>query len=201
MPIKILAINGSLTPPPSRTRALLDVALAGARAALPDTTTEVLELRDLQLDFCDGRVPAEYGADTRRALALVAAADAYLVATPVYRGAYTGALKNLFDLIPNDPRGDDPLRGKAAGLIASGGSDHHFLVIEHQLRPLLGFFGAQTLARGVYAAPADFDERKAPRGRVVEQLERLGAELAGLALHLAAAPADALPGGARAAIG
>src|SRR6059058_3539307 len=90
--------------------------------------------------------PDSYNSDTQRALALVEAADAYLVATPVYRGTYTGALKNFFDLVPNDPKGSDPLRGKVVGLLATGGSDHHYLVLEHQLRPLFGFFGAYTPA-------------------------------------------------------
>jgi hypothetical protein len=42
------------------------------------------------------------------------------------------------------------LAGKVAGLVATGGSDRHAVVIEHQLRPLFGFFGVQTLATGVF---------------------------------------------------
>ncbi len=98
MGFKLLGINGSLTPPPSRTRIVLDVALSGARAFDPDLETEVLELRDFALEFCDGRSPESYNSDTRRALELVEQADAYLVATPIYRGSYTGALKNFLTL-------------------------------------------------------------------------------------------------------
>lgn len=181
MGLKLLAINGSLTPPPSRTRALLEVALAGARGADPTIQTDVLELRDFALEFCDGRAPAQYSEDTRRALALVEKADAYLVATPVYRASYTGALKNLFDLIPNDPDGSDPLRGKPVGLLASGGSDHHYLVLEHQLRPLFGFFGSQTLSHTVYANPRDFNVRKEPEGKITGELEKLGQQVVALA--------------------
>ncbi|HTK06902.1 MAG TPA: NAD(P)H-dependent oxidoreductase [Ktedonobacteraceae bacterium] len=193
MSLKLLAINGSLTPPPSRTRIVLDVALAGARAYDSDVETEVLELRDFALEFCDGRSPDAYNQDTQRALALVAEADAYLVATPVYRGSYTGALKNFFDLIPNDPRGQDPLRGKIVGLLATGGSDHHYLVLEHQLRPLLGFFGAYTLARAIYASPKDFDAQKQVQGRLVEELTRLGQELVTQARFLSETPGLSRP--------
>jgi FMN reductase len=35
-------------------------------------------------------------------------------------------------------------------LLALGGTDRHALVIEHQMRPLFGFFGAKTLATGVF---------------------------------------------------
>src|SRR6266496_4693618 len=123
MGLKLLGINGSLTPPPSRTRMALEVALAGARTYDPTVETEVVELRDFAMEFCDGRPPDSYNVDTRRALALVEAASAYVVATPVYRASYTGALKNFFDLVPNDPNGSDPLRGKVVGLLATGGSD------------------------------------------------------------------------------
>jgi MsuE subfamily FMN reductase len=167
---------------------VLDVSLAAARNAHLDVETEVLELRDLKLDFCDGRPLHEYNADTQAALSLVEAADAYLVATPIYRASYTGALKNLFDLIPNDPSGSDPLRGKVVGLLATGGSDHHFLVLEHQLRPLFGFFGAQTDSRAVYASPKDFNPAKQVEGKLVGELERLGQEVVALAKFLTATP-------------
>jgi NAD(P)H-dependent FMN reductase len=104
-------------------------------------------------------------------------ADAYLVATPVYRATYTGALKNFFDLVPNDPKGHDPLRGKVVGLLATGGSDHHYLVLEHQLRPLFGFFGAYTPTRAIYASSKDFDAQKQVQGRLVEELTLLGQEV------------------------
>lgn len=193
MRLKLLAINGSLTPPPARTRTILDVAVAAAQHADPSVEAQVLELRDYDLEFCDGRNPDQYNAATRDALALVAAADAYLIASPVYRASSTGALKNFFDLVPNDPQGADPLRGKAVGLLATGGSDHHYLVIEHQLRPLFGFFGAQTLGRAVYASSKDFNAAKQAEGKVVAELERLGGEIVALAKFLQAAPAAFRP--------
>ncbi len=193
MGFKLLGINGSLTPSPSKTRSVLDRALAGARAYDSGVETEVLELRDYALEFCDGRSPASYNSDTRRALALVEEADAYLVATPIYRGSYTGALKNFFDLVPNDPKGQDPLRGKVVGLLATGGSDHHYLILEHQLRPLFGFFGAYTPARAIYAVPKDFDAQKQPQGRLAEELEQLGQEVLILARFLAQTPSLAHP--------
>jgi len=188
MGFKLLAINGSLTRPPSRTRSVLDLALAGARAYDPTVEPAVLELRDFDLEFCDGRAPESYNSDTRRALALVEEADAYLVATPIYRGSYTGALKNFFDLVPNDSRGSDPLRGKVVALLATGGSDHHYLILEHQLRPLFGFFGAHTLPTAIYASSKDFDAQKQPQGKLVEALTALGQEVVVLARFLAETP-------------
>ena len=81
----------------------------------------------------------------------LASADVIVVGTPVYKGSYTGLLKHFFDLL--DPK---VLSGKVAVLAATGGSDHHSLVLEHQLRPLLSFFGVHTVPTTVYVKDSDF---------------------------------------------
>ena len=82
----------------------------------------------------------------------IEAADVIVVGTPVYRASLTGALKHVFDLV--DYRA---LRGCVAVLAATGANRHHGLVTEHQLRPLLSFFGAVTVPTAIYAEEADFD--------------------------------------------
>ncbi|RWE72418.1 MAG: FMN reductase, partial [Mesorhizobium sp.] len=37
-----------------------------------------------------------------------------------------------------------------------GGGERHSLVVEHQLRPLFGFFEALTIPTGIYASDRDF---------------------------------------------
>ena len=41
-------------------------------------------------------------------------------------------------------------------LTATGGGERHALIVEHQLRPLFGFFEAFTLPTAVYATDRDF---------------------------------------------
>jgi FMN reductase len=84
-------------------------------------------------------------------LAAIEAADALIVGTPVYRASFTGLFKHLFDFVEQTALVDVPVL-----LAASGGSDRHALVLEHQLRPLFSFFQAQTLPIGVYATDKDF---------------------------------------------
>ena len=86
-----------------------------------------------------------------RELAAVEQADILVVATPVYRGSYTGLFKHFFDFI-----GQDALIDKPVLLAATGGSERHALMIDHQLRPLFSFFQARTLPLGVYATDKDF---------------------------------------------
>ena len=86
-----------------------------------------------------------------RELAAVEQADIVVVATPVYRGAYTGLFKHFFDFIDQDALIDKPIL-----LAATGGSERHALMIDHQLRPLFSFFQARTVPLGVYATDRDF---------------------------------------------
>ncbi|TGR16070.1 FMN reductase, partial [Mesorhizobium sp. M8A.F.Ca.ET.202.01.1.1] len=104
-------------------------------------------------------------------------ADVLVVATPVYRGSYTGLFKHFFDFIDQDALVDTPIL-----LAATGGSERHALVIDHQLRPLFSFLQAHTLPIGVYATPADFDgehvSSAALQARIALATERAAAHLA-----------------------
>ncbi|MBX5212427.1 FMN reductase [Rhizobium sp. NZLR11] len=78
-------------------------------------------------------------------------ADILVVGAPTYKGSYPGLFKHLIDLI--DPH---ELKSKPILITATGGGDRHALMVEHQLRPLFGFFMAHTLPTAVYASDRDF---------------------------------------------
>jgi FMN reductase len=113
----------------------------------------------------------------------VETADVLIVATPVYRASYTGALKHLFDLVSHET-----LIGKPVILAATGGSHLHGLVTEHQLRPLLSFFGALKVPTTIYATEADFDGYSLSSAAVTDRIDRAADELVRL---IARPPASA----------
>lgn len=170
----LLGIVGSVSDP-SKTRTAIEAALAGA-AERDGVETDVLHLAEYDLDVADGRSLDEYRGDTAAALDLVVDADAYLVGTPVYRESYSGALKNLFDLIPRGMWAADvaPLANSAVGLVATGATDHHYLSIDQELRPVMGFFGAHAVGGGVYANGDHFDDYRLADEEVEERLADLG---------------------------
>lgn len=149
MSLHIVGLAGSLSRP-SKTRALVDLVTLRA-AALVGASAATYDLTDLQPGLGAATTLDDIVGRPRSIVAALLAADALVVGSPVYKGSYTGLFKHLFDLI--DPA---TLAGKPVLLTATGGGDKHALVIEHQLRPLFGFFEAATLPTGIYASGADF---------------------------------------------
>ena len=128
---------------------------------------------DISALFGLGEIRSRAGAPpaVEAALKAVEQADLLVVGSPVYKGSYTGLFKHFVDFI--DYRA---LIGTPVALLATGGSDRHALVIEHQLRPLFSFFQAHTLPIGVYATDKEFDNYRvsgdALRARIALAVER-----------------------------
>jgi len=164
----LLGIHGSVTNP-GRLHQALASALEAAAARDPSITTELLHLGDHQISFADGRPAEAYGDDTQKVLEQVTAADMYLIATPIFRASFTGALKNLLDHIPVEG-----LMGKAVGLIGMGATDHHYLTVDTQLRPVLAWFGAHLVPGQVYLQSTHFQDGKLADPEAIAGLETLG---------------------------
>lgn len=149
--MKIVGLSGSLTNP-SRTTTLVSSILTAAEQAL-HAPTELVTISSLGADL-GSTINPELAPDSLRiAQQQLADADLIVVGTPIYKAAYTGLLKHFFDLL--DP---ESLRGKVAIIAATGGSEHHALVLEHQLRPLLSFFGVHTVPTTLFARDASFSK-------------------------------------------
>jgi FMN reductase len=150
MATRLLAIVGSVTPPGrllNATRWLLDTA----RASRSNLEVELINLADKKVAFADGRPPEQYKDDTVAIIESVRAADGVIIASPVYRGSYTGALKNLLDHLPVES-----LAGKPVGIVAMGATQHHYLGVDWHLRDVLAWFGALLVPTSVYLASTDF---------------------------------------------
>lgn len=70
-----------------------------------------------------------------------------VIATPVYKAAYSGALKAFLDLLPQKA-----LAGKVVLPIMTAGSDKHLLAIDYALKPLLSALGATHVLNGFFVS-------------------------------------------------
>lgn len=103
-------------------------------------TLHVRDLPTLSLLTEDLRDPAIGGAVSR-----VLKADGVVVASPVYRAAYSGLVKSLLDLLPKKG-----LRGRAVLPLATGGSQGFLVAMDYALHPLLASKGADQVVRGEF---------------------------------------------------
>lgn len=158
--LTITGFAGSFSAP-SRSRALVEQAvdLAAQRFG---AVGHVFDIGQLGVSLGQARQRSDLAPEAQEHVNALVDADALVIASPVHKGSYSGMFKHLFDLL-------DPglLAGKPILLAATGGGDRHALVIEHQLRPLFGFFEAHTLATGIYASDREF-----VGGRLVDEAAR-----------------------------
>ena len=125
--MSILLVAGSPSER-SRSAALLDAVSQRLRGQGP--AIERLHIRDLSPQ-------ALLLADTAHrsvanALDQVQRARALVIATPVYKAAYSGVLKVFLDLLPQFG-----LSGKTVLPLATGGSLAHVLALDYGLRPVI----------------------------------------------------------------
>ncbi|MBM2766224.1 FMN reductase [Burkholderia anthina] len=182
--INVVAISGGLQRP-SRTLALTDAIVGALGDALP-IDTQRIELGEIGNRLAGALTRTQVPPDLEVLIRAIETADALVVASPVYRASYTGIFKHLFDLVHHASLIDVPVL-----LAATGGSERHALVIDHQLRPLFSFFQARTLPIGVYASESDFDRYEianpALRARIALAVDRAVPQLRPRALPAVAA--------------
>ena len=148
-PLRLVAVSGGLQRP-SKAAALAE-HLMDLIADEVLCEQRLVELGQLAPQLAGAVWRSQLPETVERELAAVEQADIVVVTTPVYRGSYTGLFKHFFDFIHQDALIDKPVL-----LAATGGSERHALMIDHQLRPLFSFFQARTLPLGVYATDKDF---------------------------------------------
>ncbi|MBW3509859.1 MULTISPECIES: FMN reductase [Janthinobacterium] len=187
-PLRLVAVSGGLQRP-SKAAALAE-HLMDLIAEEVLCEQRLVELGQLAPQLAGATWRSHLPETVERELAAVEQADIVVVATPVFRGSYTGLFKHFFDFIDQDALIDKPVL-----LAATGGSERHALMIDHQLRPLFSFFQARTLPLGVYATDKDFldyrlqDEALIQRAALAVQR---ALPLVGLTRHARHAAAEAL---------
>ena len=173
----VVLLSGS---PSARSRTELLLEYVSRHLQAQGLEVSLLKVRDfpaealLHADFASAAV--------QQLQATVASADGLVVATPVYKASFTGALKVLLDLLP-----ERALAHKVVLPLASGGSPAHLLAVDYALKPVLAALKAQEMLPGVFAVdkqiayaqgdhPAQIDDEL--RERLDESVEQLLAALA-----------------------
>jgi FMN reductase len=169
-PLRLVLVSAG-TGNPSSTRLLGDRIAQRALDLLREddvpATVSVIELGPLAVEIAKATVSGVFSADLQAAIDRLAAADAVIAATPVYKAGISGLFKSFVDLLDNDLLVARPIL-----LAATAGSARHALVVDEQMRPLFAYMRALTLPTSVFATPEDWGD-----GDMGERIGRAAGEL------------------------
>ncbi|EOR27147.1 NAD(P)H-dependent oxidoreductase [Cytobacillus oceanisediminis] len=149
--MKLVGISGSLIG--SKTAKAVNEVLVAAKSLDPAIQVELIDLREYEMEFVNGAPLSYYNDDTIKIVNTILGADALVIGTPVYQASITGVLKNLFDHLPVDA-----FKSKVTGMVITGGTDKHFLVMEYQLKPILTYFKGLVTVQNVFVHNDYFDD-------------------------------------------
>jgi FMN reductase len=129
--------------PRSRTYQAAHIVAERLAGRTADLSIDLADLGAALLDWSDGHV-----ADL---VALVQAADLVVVASPTYKGSYTGLLKLFLDRF-----GAGSMTGTAVPVML-GGHWKHALAAELLLKPILVEIGATCPTAGLFLLDSEFE--------------------------------------------
>lgn len=139
----IVAIAGS-TAEQSKSTDLLKRILAQVEAY--GFSTQLLSVRDIpaqELIYGAGKDSSHLSHVTGQ----IERATGVIVASPVYKASYSGALKAFLDLLPQKS-----LAEKIVLPIMTAGSSKHLLAIDYALKPVLTALGATHVLNGFFVS-------------------------------------------------
>lgn len=173
---KLVGFAGSFNRP-SKTYALVQT-VADLASEQYGFTNRVYDLHDVGASLGLAKWRKDLDDQARSVIDEIVSADALVIGSPTFKGSYPGLFKHLIDLI--DPH---ELRAKPIIITATGGGDRHALMVEHQLRPLFGFFMAHTLPTAVYASDRDFTDYKVSSEPLANRINEVVGELGAFFPH------------------
>ena len=142
-------IQGSLSKD-SRTAILVEETVKELERRQLDC--ETLDLRNLDLQFCDGRSLQEYNQDMQNAYKKIEQAEAFIFGMPVYCFSVSGPLKNFIDITSG------AMENKIAGILCNAGGNRSYMA-SAELSKILAYESNVTVVQpAVYSSYEDYDD-------------------------------------------
>lgn len=157
----IILIQGSLNP---ESKTALVVSEAARELERRDIDHEVLDLRGLDNQFCDGRSLSEYNEDMQKAYAKMGQAQGYIWGMPVYCFSVSGPLKNFIDITAG------AMENKSSAIICNAGGNRSYMALGDLSRILAFEARVVTVQPAVYTSYEDFEDGKLTNPAIVERV-------------------------------
>lgn len=170
MNLKIVGLSGSVMG--TTTRTVMNYFDQTIAEAYDEIDFQLIDLGDHDIQFSDGRHFMTYEGDTDFVIKSIMEADALIIGTPILQASIPSALKNVFELLPSDA-----FENKVISIYVTAGSARHYLVAEHQLKPILNYMRAEVLPSYVFIDKTAFHNDEIIDADVSFRLNRLFSEM------------------------
>ncbi|MDQ8179071.1 NAD(P)H-dependent oxidoreductase [Pelagicoccus sp. SDUM812005] len=145
--MKIAIVSSSLNPG-SRSR-MMALEVRTRLLARAEVEVDFIDLREMELPLCDGGAAYgdPYALDLNKRLE---AADAYVLASPIYNYDVNAALKNAIELAGRN------MENKLVGFLCAAGGAMSYMSVMPLANSLMLDFRVIVLPRFVYSVPEDW---------------------------------------------
>ncbi len=164
----IILIQGSLRP---GSRTALVVQRGSEVFNKLGIKNEIIDLRDFELPFCDGRSTIEYGQVVVDLYRKLENAKAYVIASPVYAYTYSGVVKNFIDIFGG------AMKGKFSGVIYNASGANSYLAAGELVKIMAYDFNHTVVMPTVYTHKRQFVDGKLQSEYVENKLNQMIASL------------------------
>jgi NAD(P)H-dependent FMN reductase len=166
---QVVLIQGSLNKE-SRTAILIDHAAEEMKRAGLEAVH--LDLRNIQMEFCDGRPLKEYHLEMQQAYQAIEKADAFVIGMPVYCYSVSGPLKNFIDITSG------AMEKKIAGILCNAGGNQSYMASADLSKILAYESHVTTVQPIVFSSYEDYDDRTLTGAKVKSKIQELVDHLA-----------------------
>jgi FMN reductase len=174
--MNILVIGCSLNPD-SNSQILAQVAADQLRSQ--NIEVDVVDLRKQRMIFCDGETVDE---STGPLAQKIRAADAIVMAVPIYNYDVNAAAKNLVEHVSK------AFEGKLIAFMCAAGGQGSYMSIMSLANSLMLDFRCLIVPRFVYSIWSDFKDEAIVNEKITERVKQLCGEVVRLAAALILAP-------------
>jgi NAD(P)H-dependent FMN reductase len=161
---QVALIQGSLNKD-SRTAVLIDHAAGEMKRTGLETT--LLDLRNIKMEFCDGRSLNEYHPEVQKAYQAIETADAFVIGMPVYCYSVSGPLKNFIDITSG------AMEKKIAGILCNAGGNQSYMASADLSKILAYESHVTTVQPIVYSSYEDYDDQTLTSDKVKSKIHEL----------------------------
>lgn len=175
--VKVVLLQSSIVG--TKTRTVLEYVQSVLLEKHPQLDVTMLDLKDFDLPFSDGRNYLDYTGDAGYVTRTIMAADAIIIGTPVFQASIPATLKNIFDLLP-----EQAFLDKVVSIIMTAGSAKHYMVAETQIKPIVSYMKGQLTQAFVYIEEKDFHQKELVNDDILFRLDRLVEDTVDLAKAL-----------------